>query len=860
MNKQWMALLLSAGMAVTTCPVPGAQEPPAEQIHTEQAEESSAAVHSDDSDREGTAADEFQSETEPSGSETETGAYEEETSENENKKDNGTMLDIQTMCSYIQKAAEAEEIDLDSEMIADFCLASDTYDSLTEDEQAAVNSGIREALETVRNRIAAQISSVNGVTVTGNPWYVQLHVQESSDGQQTMQQLSETYPGTLPQLLYDIEISYTDIRTGEAYQPMTMISLAFPVPEGYESLTKPRILRSVEDSFMELTPQMQEDGTFYLDSARTLTHLIVADFPAGLQGISLNSSSIKINRGQKHTLKVVPIPESVTENYNVTWKSSNTSIAKVSKKGVVTAVKNGKATITATVAEHPEMTATCKVTVMQGANTLKKSVSQVMAETSAYMRATDTNPSVGSEWYVLGLARGGLSLKEKYFSTYYNHTANYIEEKKGILTNTSKYTEYSKRVLVLTAEGKDARNVGGYNLFKYISDLSLVKEQGLNGPIWALLAVNCHPEYSFPDNPSAKEQNSEAALVNFLLQSELSGGGWALMGSNADSDVTGMTLQALAPYYHKAGYENVTAAIDRGLARLSEMQNDSGGYSTMGVETEESCAQVITALCSLGIDPETDSRFIKGGHWTIENLLTYHISGSGFMHVKAGAGNNGGAAAGTLDGMATEQGYYALVAYQRMKDRKTSLYDMSDVSISKGGKGDGTGTGLKEPTPIPTPTSVPAATPSGNSGNVNTKTPGGSGKSLGSKSSGKGSSDNAGGSGKSASGNSSDKNSKSSSKNSKSKKTKSKNGKNSGGWDFEADPYVGSEETSLVDDDADGSIESAKDTGADVLASDKKEYGMIFGFAAAGALAGGLAGSGIKAGVKALIRKRRKKK
>lgn len=860
MNKQWMALLLSAGMAVTTCPVPGAQEPPAEQIHTEQAEESSAAVHSDDSDREGTAADEFQSETEPSGSEIETGAYEEETSENENKKDNGTMLDIQTMCSYIQKAAEAEEIDLDSEMIADFCLASDTYDSLTEDEQAAVNSGIREALETVRNRIAAQISSVNGVTVTGNPWYVQLHVQESSDGQQTMQQLSETYPGTLPQLLYDIEISYTDIRTGEAYQPMTMISLAFPVPEGYESLTKPRILRSAEDSFMELTPQMQEDGTFYLDSARTLTHLIVADFPAGLQGISLNSSSIKINRGQKHTLKVVPIPESVTENYNVTWKSSNTSIAKVSKKGVVTAVKNGKATITATVAEHPEMTATCKVTVMQGANTLKKSVSQVMAETSAYMRATDTNPSVGSEWYVLGLARGGLSLKEKYFSTYYNHTANYIEEKKGILTNTSKYTEYSKRVLVLTAEGKDARNVGGYNLFKYISDLSLVKEQGLNGPIWALLAVNCHPEYSFPDNPSAKEQNSEAALVNFLLQSELSGGGWALMGSNADSDVTGMTLQALAPYYHKAGYENVTAAIDRGLARLSEMQNDSGGYSTMGVETEESCAQVITALCSLGIDPETDSRFIKGGHWTIENLITYHIAGSGFMHVKAGAGNNGGAAAGTLDGMATEQGYYALVAYQRLKDGKTGLYDMSDVSISKGGKGDGTGTGLKEPTPIPTPTSAPAADPSGSSGNINTKKPGGSGKSLGGKSSGKGSSDNAGGSGKSASGNSSDKNSKSSSKNSKSKKNKSKNGKNSGGWDFEADPYVESEDTSLVDDDADGSIESSEDTGADVLASDKKEYGMIFGFAAAGALAGGLAGSGIKAGVKALIRKRRKKK
>ena len=691
MNKQWMALLLSTGIAVTACPVPAAQMPPAEQIHGE-AEETSVPVQHDDSDDRETA-NEFQSDTEPSQSETDDGAA---GNEEENNEAGEEKLDIPAMISCIQEAAALEEIDLSSETVSKFFLASDTYDSLTEEEQAEIDAGVKEALETVRNRIAALISSDSGVTATGNPWYVQTHVQENPDQEQTIQELSEAYPGTLPQLLYDINISYTDIRTGESYQPMTMISLTFPVPDGYESLTKPRVLRSTGDSFMELTPQTTEDNRFYLDSARTLNHLIIADFPAGLQGISLNSKSVKINRGQKYTLKVVPVPESVTEEYTVTWKSSDTSVAKVSKKGVVTAVKNGKATITASVTQHPEMTASCKVTVMQGANALKKSVSQVMAETSAYMRATDTNPSVGSEWYVLGLARGGLSLKEKYFSTYYNHTANYIEEKKGILTNTSKYTEYSKRILVLTSEGKDARNVGGYNLFQYISDFSLVKEQGLNGPIWALLALNCHPEYSFPENPSAKEQNSESALVNFLLQSELSGGGWALMGSNADSDVTGMTLQALAPYYHKAGYENVTAAIDRGLNKLSEMQNDSGGYSTMGVETEESCAQIITALCSLGIDPETDSRFIKGGHWTIENLLSYHIDGSGFMHVKAGAGNNGGAAAGTLDGMATEQGYYALVAYQRLKDGKTSLYDMSDVSIKKGGKGDGSGTGLKE--------------------------------------------------------------------------------------------------------------------------------------------------------------------
>lgn len=79
----------------------------------------------------------------------------------------------------------------------------------------------------------------------------------------------------------------------------------------------------------------------------------------------------------------------------------------------------------------------------------------------------------------------------------------------------------------------------------------------------------------------------------------------------------------LAPYYHKSGYENVTTAIDQALDVLSAMQNDTGGFSQQAdrtVETVESCAQVLmTALCALGIDPETDPRFIKGvnGWWKI---------------------------------------------------------------------------------------------------------------------------------------------------------------------------------------------------------------------------------------------------
>ena len=237
-------------------------------------------------------------------------------------------------------------------------------------------------------------------------------------------------------------------------------------------------------------------------------------------------------------------------------------------------------------------------------------------------------------------------------------------------------------------------------------------------------------------------------------------------GNKADSDLTGMALQALAPYYHKR--EDVTKAVDRALAALSKMQNSTGGFSTGGIETVESCAQVITGLCALGIDPEKDPRFVKGGKWTVENLISYHINNSGFMHVKAGSGNNGGGEAGKVNGIATEQGYYALVAYQRMKNGQTSLYDMSDVKLKKGGKGDGKGTGLATPTPKPSNNNN--SSENGKKQNNSSK-PGGQGKSL-----------SGGSKGKTVSNNKNDK------KISDSPKSKNKKKKKSG-WGFTAKPY-----------------------------------------------------------------------
>ena len=159
-----------------------------------------------------------------------------------------------------------------------------------------------------------------------------------------------------------------------------------------------------------------------------------------------------------------------------------------------------------------------------------------------------------------------------------------------------------------------------------------------------------------------------------------------MMGTTGDSDMTGMAMQALASYYNKDGYEDVTAAIDKGLAWIEKNQLSSGGFGTMNTETSESVAQIITALCGVGIDCGEDVRFIKNGKWPMTGLFQYYMPEGGFMHVAADAGNNGGGAGGIIDGMATEQGLYATVAYRRFLDGETFLYDMSDVAISAGTK------------------------------------------------------------------------------------------------------------------------------------------------------------------------------
>ena len=791
MNKQRVAAVLCASMVLTASPVNGlvltveASENEAEsntessgetgENETEEPEVTENPVSPEENQKEVSSSDK-------EGEKTDSGEKEENSPKQEKNTDSGgdateetdssestrdVAEDIQFIKAAVDAALAAEVLDMDSQTVKDFITASNLYEN-DQDVFLATPEDVASGIVTVRNRLMDVIGTDNKVIAQLDSWYIRLHAGEieQKDTEETQKLYQKENPGSQPDIKYAINISYEDIRTGEACNPTQYTALLFPMPEDYKKMKNPQIFTISEDNKITvLKPEDNGDGNFYLEEAKNIKNIYIAEVATTVQGISLKSKA-NVNTGQKTILKVTTTPENITESYELVWKSSNTSVAAVDPKGQVTGKKQGSATITVSLKGNGRIHASCKVTVVQGAAALKKSASKVLSETGSYVKQIDKKPTVGSEWFVLAQARSGANLNSSYFSTYYNHFANYLKENKGILTNTIKYTEYSKAILSLTAAGKDARDVGGYNLFSHISDFDKTVEQGPNGAIWALLALDSNPAYSFPKVKKGGNQNSREKLIKHLLSVEVSGGGWTMNGNKADSDLTGMALQALAPYYHKR--EDVTKAVDRALAALSKMQNSTGGFSTGGIETVESCAQVITGLCALGIDPEKDPRFIKGGKWTVENLISYHINNSGFMHVKAGSGNNGGGEAGKVNGIATEQGYYALVAYQRMKNGQTSLYDMSDVKLKKGGKGDGKGTGLATPTPKPSNNNN--SSENGKKQNNSSK-PGGQGKSL-----------SGGNKGKTVSNNKNDK------KNSDSPKSKNKKKKKSS-WGFTAKPY-----------------------------------------------------------------------
>lgn len=256
-----------------------------------------------------------------------------------------------------------------------------------------------------------------------------------------------------------------------------------------------------------------------------------------------------------------------------------------------------------------------------------------------------------------------------------------------------KATEWHRIALAVLAMGGDPTAVGKdpdgkpinliadgtYDRGKTVS----LGKQGINGWIWGLITLDSQ-RYEIP----AGAAYSRSDIITEILRQQLIDGGFALTGSKSDPDITAMALQALAPYYEstqtytyqrvvtgQTATRSVREVVDEALAWLSTAQQPGGDYKSWGSNNLESTAQVVVALCSLGIDPQKDQRFIKNGVSILDGMLSYRWTDGGFIHSRTYDADNPTSKPDKTNSMASEQALYSFVAVWRQMKGLSPLYD-----------------------------------------------------------------------------------------------------------------------------------------------------------------------------------------
>ena len=277
------------------------------------------------------------------------------------------------------------------------------------------------------------------------------------------------------------------------------------------------------------------------------------------------------------------------------------------------------------------------------------------------------NAGIGSsDWLAIGISRFG-------FEEDYEAYLTALSQRVKALSDTDNATEWQRCAITASAMGGDPADLEGIDLVKggvYGRDENnSVGKQGLNGWIFAILTLDTMG-YKTPEGAEFDRER----ILDEIVSSQNTDGGFSLSKGESDIDITAMALQAIAPYYNDFSRDDVRKNVDKAVEYLSGEQDSSGTFGNA-----EADSQVVIALCSLGIDPEADSRFVKNTD-LLTALLSYQNSDGGFSHEKGG----------DSDELATGQALCALAAQKRFELTMRRIYDMrEELSVLQREKLDG---------------------------------------------------------------------------------------------------------------------------------------------------------------------------
>lgn len=269
-----------------------------------------------------------------------------------------------------------------------------------------------------------------------------------------------------------------------------------------------------------------------------------------------------------------------------------------------------------------------------------------------------------SDWFALTCALQG---EREDYASYLSELEAFVTEcyAKPERLSTDRATQWHRIALTVLALGGDPTAFGSsggkpVNLiadgtYQYVN--GALDAQGLNGLLYALLTLDAKA-YEIP----AGSLYTRERILKEILSQQNGDGGFGLIAGGSEADITAMSLQAIAPY------PEGKAAVSRALDYLSRTQAQDGSFGSA-----ESTAQVVLALCCLGLDPETDVRFSKKTD-VLDALLSFQSSGGGFVHSRGGKDNF----------LATQQSLLALTAVQRLRSGGKNVFDFTDYTPPRG--------------------------------------------------------------------------------------------------------------------------------------------------------------------------------
>ncbi|MGN0295280.1 MAG: Ig-like domain-containing protein [Lachnospiraceae bacterium] len=386
-----------------------------------------------------------------------------------------------------------------------------------------------------------------------------------------------------------------------------------------------------------------------------------------LESAELAQTEYEMKVGDTQALEITVTPSNATEK-GFSYSYDREGIVEV-KDGTIIAKSAGEVTVTGTPLDDTmgcnAITFTVKVT---GEAVEQDDPTAIVADGIAHGLSYLESRSVseyGDEWNIFTILRAGGYVSE-------DNQAAYLNSVEARLTadaseNKLQPTDYVRMVLTLGVMGEDPEDFRGFNLVEKLYTWKNLDYMTSNQISWTLLALDSR-DYDIPEGAV----NSREQLIEWLLLFQMDDGGFALTDSS-DVDMTGMIMQALAPY-NNDDHPEVRAAFAKALAWLQTQITVEAGFAENASYNENSCttAQVLTALAAAGIDPlDPANGLTVGKKNVITNLYSYKADEGFYWDPTVETKGNA---------MGTQQVTYALEAYRRFAAKENSLYDLTDVN------------------------------------------------------------------------------------------------------------------------------------------------------------------------------------